>query len=471
MKKALCTLLVLSAACFPLKADTITLWDFNSPTPDGNAATGTLVPYVGAGTCTVIGGPTYTFAAPAQATSDPEAEGSPADNSGLRTVTYPAATSNNKTAGIQYLASTVGFTGVQLQWDQNNSASASEYWRLQYTTDGTTWIDKDVITAPGNANWVDGHTADFSSIPATANNPNFGFRLVSEFQSTATGSGTAGYVGNSSTYSTGGTIWMDYVVLSGAVTIGLASPQPFVDVGSSVTVNVTIPASASLAGAFTVTLTSDTPGVVGNSSVTIAQGTTSTNAALPILGVGSATITASGSGVPSSTLMVGGLRHATFTWTHLTSGNAGGSWATQGNWTGGTLPTTIGDTADFSTLNVTANSTVTLDGNQSINSMIFGNQSGQSGGQLDYECGHAHHFDADVGWHDDTHHHRKQSGLGQLRADQPRHARHFRSDHRRHRPCWSFSARILTAAAPLSVPAARWGLASAASIPAASGQR
>jgi hypothetical protein len=89
--------------------------------------------------------------------------------------------------------------------------------------------------------------------------------------------------------------------------IVLASLQPFVDVSSNVTVNVTIPASASLAGAFTVTLTSDTPGVVGNSSVTIAKGTTSTNVALTILGVGSATITASGSSVSAGSLIVGGL--------------------------------------------------------------------------------------------------------------------------------------------------------------------
>src|ERR1035441_7573879 len=108
MKKAVCTLLVSFAACLLLKADTITLWDFNSPTPDGTTATGPLVPYVGAGTCTVMGGAAYTFATPAQATSDPEAEGSPADNSGLRKVTYPSTTSNNKTAGIQYLASTLG---------------------------------------------------------------------------------------------------------------------------------------------------------------------------------------------------------------------------------------------------------------------------------------------------------------------------------------------------------------------------
>ena len=127
MKRALCTLLVLSAACLALQADTITLWDFNSIPPDANPTTGTLAPYIGAGTCSVIGGPTYTFVLPAGTTSDND---SPGDNSGLRTVTYPSTSSNNKEAGIQYLASTVGFTNVHLQWDQNNSASASKYWRL-----------------------------------------------------------------------------------------------------------------------------------------------------------------------------------------------------------------------------------------------------------------------------------------------------------------------------------------------------
>jgi len=57
----------------------------------------------------------------------------------------------------------------------------------------------------------------------------------------------------------------------------------------------------------------------------------------------------------------------TFIWTNAD----GGSWATPGNWTGGSLPTTTSDTADFSTLDITANRTVTLDGNQSINKMLF----------------------------------------------------------------------------------------------------
>jgi hypothetical protein len=216
MKKTLCTLLVLSAACFALQAATITMWDFDSPTPDANTATGTLVPNYGVGTCTLIGAPAYSFAAPAQSTSDTD---SPGDNSGLRTVTYPTASLNNKKYGIQYLTSTVGFTDIHLQWDQNNSATSSKYWRMQYTLNGTTWIDKDVITASGDNLWVDGRTDDFSSIPAAANDPNFGFRLVSEFVYTATGSGAASYTANAtgSTYGAGGTMWMDYVVLTGTL--------------------------------------------------------------------------------------------------------------------------------------------------------------------------------------------------------------------------------------------------------------
>ncbi|PWU10693.1 MAG: hypothetical protein C5B50_24920 [Verrucomicrobia bacterium] len=94
---------------------------------------------------------------------------------------------------------------------------------------------------------------------------------------------------------------------AGLPPISLASAQPYADVGSNVTVTVTIPASASLASAFPVTLTSDTPSVVGNSSVTVAKGTTTTNVSMTILGVGSAKVTASGSGVGSASITVGGL--------------------------------------------------------------------------------------------------------------------------------------------------------------------
>ncbi len=60
---------------------------------------------------------------------------------------------------------------------------------------------------------------------------------------------------------------------------------------------------------------------------------------------------------------------------HAASGTfnnpAGGSWGTAGNWTGG-IPQNFDDTADFSTLNLTGDATVTLEGSRTVGTMIFG---------------------------------------------------------------------------------------------------
>ena len=70
---------------------------------------------------------------------------------------------------------------------------------------------------------------------------------------------------------------------------------------------------------------------------------------------------------------------ATFTWTNLNSGNASGSWTNRANWSGAILPTTINDLAIFNTLDISADSTVTLDGNQAINALFFGDTNSSSG--------------------------------------------------------------------------------------------
>ena len=71
---------------------------------------------------------------------------------------------------------------------------------------------------------------------------------------------------------------------------------------------MTIPSSASFAGSFNVTLTSDTPGVASPATpVTFAKGVTTQTISFPALGVGIATLTASGSGVTSASTRVGGL--------------------------------------------------------------------------------------------------------------------------------------------------------------------
>src|SRR5690606_36939683 len=119
----------------------------------------------------------------------------------------PTATNANKTAGAQFRINTSGYGNLLLMWDQENSATASRYWRLQYTTNnGVDWLDTPhVITANhiGQPNpstdtptWQIGLTADLSTLEGADNNPHFGIRLVAEFEATATGSGTNAYVAN-----------------------------------------------------------------------------------------------------------------------------------------------------------------------------------------------------------------------------------------------------------------------------------
>ena len=58
------------------------------------------------------------------------------------------------------------------------------------------------------------------------------------------------------------------------------------------------------------------------------------------------------------------------TWTTLVGGDAGGSWGTAANWTGG-VPNAADTTADFSTLDITVNSTVANDANRWVGKLVF----------------------------------------------------------------------------------------------------
>jgi len=66
---------------------------------------------------------------------------------------------------------------------------------------------------------------------------------------------------------------------------------------------------------------------------------------------------------------------------------SGGSWATSANWQGGVVPSGSGATADFSTLNLAANATVTLDGTRTVGMLAFGSQSGGYGWTLNSGSG------------------------------------------------------------------------------------
>jgi autotransporter-associated beta strand protein len=192
---------------------TLASWDFNSVPPDADATTGTLQPATGSGTASLVGTVTGSFTA-SNGSSDPNTT----DNSNWRITTWPAQGTQNKQNGIQFNISTVGYQLITLEWDLRNSNTASKYSRLQYTTNGTDFIDFQVITMPFET-WVNSQTANLSAVPGVANNPNFGVRFVAEFESTAIGSTNANYVpcNPTNTYGSAGTLRFDMVYVFGVL--------------------------------------------------------------------------------------------------------------------------------------------------------------------------------------------------------------------------------------------------------------
>jgi hypothetical protein len=155
-------------------------------------------------------------------------------NGGWITTTYPAVSSNNKSAGVRFAVNTSGFSNIVVRWDQRHSGTASRYTHFQYTTDGVNYVDGPVYTnlnTSANATYV-ARTNDFSGISAVNNNPNFAFRIVAEFESTATGGGTAGYVPTDTggSYGASGTIRFDYVNVSSGTA---AAPPVFLVIQTS----------------------------------------------------------------------------------------------------------------------------------------------------------------------------------------------------------------------------------------------
>lgn len=76
----------------------------------------------------------------------------------------------------------------------------------------------------------------------------------------------------------------------------------------------------------------------------------------------------------STALAISGAQAASGTWTQITAGDASGTWsdADTVNWAGGTVASGDNFTADFSTLNITAASTITLGEPRTIGNLIFG---------------------------------------------------------------------------------------------------
>lgn len=197
----------------PASGSVIAQWNFNSVPPDANTTTGITTPFVGSGTAALFGGTTTTFAT-GDTSLDPAGS---TDNSGWNTATYPAQGTGNKTRGAQFNVSTLGKQNIAITWTHRVSSSASKYARLQYTTNGTDFIDfpNPIIMAADSA--FERKTNNLSAVSTVNNNPSFAFRIVAEFESTAVSNANGNYVTpTGATYGPSGTHRFDMITVWGS---------------------------------------------------------------------------------------------------------------------------------------------------------------------------------------------------------------------------------------------------------------
>ncbi len=204
---------------FVMQAQTIiTQWNFNGSSattiPGG---TSSPTPVIGSGMASLVGGTSAAFASGVANGGSTDSVNTSPPNYGWNVTTFATQSTGDKTRGLQFLVSTVGFQNITVRWDQRHSNTAPRHAQFQYTLDGgSTWID---FGAPfvGNAGdtWFNNRSVDLSAITSANNNAQFGFRIVATFDPA---SGTAYTASNSSsTYATSGTWRFDMVTVSGSV--------------------------------------------------------------------------------------------------------------------------------------------------------------------------------------------------------------------------------------------------------------
>ena len=227
--KTLAVLFAIMILATTMPAEIITLWNFNSNPPDGSTSIGTNSPAVGRGVASLTGGVSATFST--GSTNDV-----PADNSAWNTTSYPARTAADKTAGARFNVSTRNFSNIVVSFDERVSPGASKYAQLQYSINGADFVDAALVSMPTTNQFIS-HSISLAGIPSVNNNSNFAFQIVTEFESSATGSGAAEYVtAGTASYSAAGTIRFDLVTISGDPLNPENTPPTISDIADQITV-------------------------------------------------------------------------------------------------------------------------------------------------------------------------------------------------------------------------------------------
>lgn len=233
--------------------------------------------------------------------------------------------SASETNGVQYNVSTAGYKSIIFKWQMRCSNTAPNTIRLQYTTNGSTWVNGNLNLLSGapcsgvfnsdgtytisSINFVE-ISADFTSIPAVENNPNFGVRILAAYDP-AFGVFSQTTTPSSPFVMGAGATWrFDNVSVSGTLipaptAVALGASATTVCAGSSLNLNVTITGGV---GPFTLTYTDTASGsnvVVNNyTSGTLIPVTPSANTTYSIVSLAhaSGTLSSGFSGTPSVTL-------------------------------------------------------------------------------------------------------------------------------------------------------------------------
>ncbi|MFQ3611736.1 MAG: hypothetical protein SNJ72_09630 [Fimbriimonadales bacterium] len=208
-------------------------WDFNESNPlDGTAM---LAPEAGvfASVATIsINGATFSFNNSGSgfrgSPQDPNNAGHPnPPNWGLQTTNYPAQGTANRTAGIVVSVPTTGYKDIVVKFDVRWSNTASKFIRFQYTTDGgANWIDGVLLEGRRGDRWHGDTSAnggydglvvvDFTGNTAVENNPDFAFRVVTEFDPATNQYTAANFPNNpNANYSSQGTLRYDLIEILG----------------------------------------------------------------------------------------------------------------------------------------------------------------------------------------------------------------------------------------------------------------
>jgi len=183
----------------------IARWDFNQ-TNDLLRATS------GAATLSVLGG-LRVAAASGTGSSDPAT----VPDFALQLSGFPKQGTAARSAGLEVVASTVGFESVVLRFDLRPTGTASRRLQVLYSVDGVSLLEGPAFVIAAGGVFTNGLAVDLSGVPGAVGNPSLRLRLVSDWDGD-------GYAGVAGAYGTTGTWRIDHLRLAGSASGDPANP-------------------------------------------------------------------------------------------------------------------------------------------------------------------------------------------------------------------------------------------------------